>query len=139
MKYILFFTLLLIISTTKSQTFDLEITITNINTISGNIIIGIFNSEDTFLKKGEDCGLYSIKVLKNIETITINSLPKGDYAISLYHDINSDKKCNTNIIKIPTEPYAFSNNYKPRFTKPSFNNCKILLNQNTSIVLKLIE
>ena len=117
----------------------LKPTIENINSIEGYIKIGIFDKEEFFLKKGKAFKKYSIKVTKNSETIVIDNLPKGNYAISLYHDKNSDGICNLNILGIPKEPYGFSNNFKPRFTAPDFNDCKFELLKDLSIAIKLIK
>lgn len=43
-------------------------------------------------------------------TITFAGLPEGEYAIKMFHDVNSDGKMNTNPFGMPTEPFAFSNN-----------------------------
>lgn len=42
--------------------------------------------------------------------ITFADLPEGEYAIKMFHDVNSDGKMNTNPFGMPTEPFAFSNN-----------------------------
>jgi uncharacterized protein (DUF2141 family) len=47
-------------------------------------------------------------------------LPKGKYAISIFHDTNEDGELSTNFIGIPKEPYGFSNNPKAKFGPPSF-------------------
>lgn len=72
------------------------------------------------------------------ESIVIKDLPKGTYAVSLYHDVNSDKTCNLNFFGIPKEPYAFSNNFKPKFSAPKFKDCQFELNSNKSITIQLL-
>jgi len=69
---------------------------------------------------------------------TFKDLPDGEYAVAIFHDKNSDKICNTNFLGIPKEGYGFSKNFKPRLSSPSFNDCKIDLNSNMSITIKLI-
>ncbi len=121
------------------QNTEVTLTIKNIKTIRGNIVIGVFDSKKTFLKKGKEFKTYTLKVTKNEESIVLTGLPDGDYAISIFHDVNSDNKCNTNIIGIPTEPYGFSNNFKPKLFKPSFNDCKIKRTDNGPITIKLLD
>ena len=36
------------------ETVDMQITITNINSIKGNVEIGLFNNSNTFLQKGKE-------------------------------------------------------------------------------------
>lgn len=109
---------------------ELTINISNIETFKGELIIGVFNTDETFLKNGEAIKLYSIAADSAEENIVIKDLPKGEYAISLYHDENSDNICNLNFMGIPKEGYGFSNNIKPKFSAPSFKDCKFSLLEN---------
>lgn len=122
----------------SSDTPELTINISNIKTLKGEIIIGVFNKEATFLKDNAAIKNYTITVNKSTETLVIKNLPKGDYAVSLYHDENSDNECNLNFLGIPKEGYGFSNNIKPKFSAPSYKDCKFSLLENTvlNIVLR---
>lgn len=56
-------------------------------------------------------------------TFQFQDLPYGEYAIAIYQDVNGNGKLDTGTIGIPTEPFAFSNNFKPRWGGPSFEKC----------------
>ena len=122
----------------QSQTFDLNVEINNIKQKTGNIEVVIYNSPNDFLIKGKALKKYSIKVNNTTSNIAIKGLPKGNYAIAVYHDINSDKKFNTNFVGIPVESYGFSNNCKPLLSKPSFEDCMIDIENSTSICIALL-
>jgi uncharacterized protein (DUF2141 family) len=121
-----------------SQTFNLELTVTNIKTVKGEIIVAIFNNENSFLKENKEFKKYKIKINNYSEKYTVSNLPKGKYAISLFHDENSDKVCNLNFLGIPKEGYGFSNNFTPILSAPTFEECVIDLQNNTSMNIKLI-
>lgn len=112
--------------------------VTNIKNLKGEIKIGLYNNKASFPKKEYMYKSVTMKVSNASETYTIKDLPKGDYAVALFHDKNSDGICNTNFLGIPEEGYGFSKNYKPILSVPSFNNCRINLNDNMQIVIKLI-
>ena len=133
--------LLFVISADSPQpeTFDLKIVVTNINKLAGNIEMGVFNNQKSFLKKGREYKTYSQKVTNDTMVFLLNDIIKDNYAISIYHDINSDKECNLNFLGIPKEPYGFSRNYKPIISKPSFDDCKINVSQDISIVIELLD
>ncbi len=116
----------------------LTINVTNIEILKGDIIIGVFDKEHNFLKDGSAIKTYSIRVEENTETIVINDLPTGDYAISIYHDENSDNTCNMNFLGIPKEGYGFSNNFKPKFSAPNYSDCKFMLSKDLKLTIKLI-
>jgi uncharacterized protein (DUF2141 family) len=62
-------------------------------------------------------------------TTTAENLPTGTYAIAVYQDLNDNKKIDKNILGIPTEPFAFSNNVRPVVSAPTFQQCRILVDK----------
>ncbi len=117
----------------------LTIKVSNIEKIKGEIKIGVFNTGTNFLKEGHAIKNYSIKVENSTAVLTIKDLPKGEYAITMYHDQNSDNVCNRNFIGIPKEPYGFSNNIKPSMSAPKYEDCKFDLTENKTLHIKLIN
>lgn len=139
-KVLLYILVLLLLALfPNKKTVDLEVTVRNIIEKSGNIELAVFDNPRLFIKKNKALRNYSRIVKGDTLVFSINALNKGEYAISLYHDINSDKECNLTILGIPKEPYGFSNNVKPRFNKPKFKDCKIKLKENTSIDIELLR
>ena len=135
--YRLLLCFLLLSSVVSSQNPQLVIKVQNIEVLEGNIRIGIFNTSEKFLKQGSTYKNYLIAVNNTTESIIIDDLPKGEYAIMMYHDKNNDGKLNQNIVGVPKEPFGFSNNVKPKFAKPSFEECKFSLSTNRVIYVKL--
>jgi len=131
MRTILFTTVtfLLIFSTSsfaqKSNTsVGITINVTNIQSNKGNIRIGLYKSEQDFLKKIHKS--ISTKASEDGVQVTFKNLEPGEYAISLYHDKDNNNKLNT-FLKIPTEPYGVSNNKKERFGPPQWKNARFTL------------
>lgn len=50
-----------------------------------------------------------------------NDLPEGRYAVSIGHDVNGNKKVDTNVFGIPTEQWGVSNNIRPSLRAPRFD------------------
>jgi uncharacterized protein (DUF2141 family) len=121
-----------------SQTYNLTISIPNLNSREGEIQIGIYNRKDAFPLVDKQYKVFYVKVDKFTGSYIVKDLPKGEYAVALMHDENADKICNTNFLGIPKEGYGFSKNVKPILSAPSFDDCKFYLNQNMSITIKLI-
>ena len=65
-----------------------------------------------------------------------NDLPFGVYAIAFHHDEDNDGKMNRNFLGIPTEGYGFSNNPKIYTGPPTFDESKIIL-QNDVLTIKV--
>ncbi len=139
MKNLITLLFLMLAQIAYSQTFNLSITVKNIEKVKGNIIISVYNKPEKFLQKDEAFKTLSVKVGKTTETCVFKDLPKGEYAIALFHDKNSDGKCNRNFLGIPKEGYGFSKNIKPSISAPIFEDCKIELNKNKTITIELIN
>ena len=135
--YTLLLYFLLSVYVTPIENPQLTLNIDNIEVVDGYIRIGIFNASDTFLKKGSTFKNYKIAVEDSTATIIIDDLPKGEYAFILYHDKNNDGKMNRKFIGIPKEPYGFSNNVRPKLSKPTFEECKFLLDDNLVMQITL--
>lgn len=59
--------------------------------------------------------------------VEFTDLPYGDYAVSVLHDENGNKKMDYNLVGMPKEGYCFSNNYRPTFKNPSFRQAGFFL------------
>ena len=138
MKYMMVICIAFLGQSLYSQTYDLDISITGIKKPEGKIQIGLYNNKESFPNVDEQYKLFYIDANEFSGVYTIKDLPKGEYAVAIFHDKNSDMICNTNFLGIPKEGYGFSNNIKPRLSTPSFNDCKIYLNNNIQITIKLI-
>ena len=140
MKKIFYTTLLVTLSfiATKAQN-SLTVYISNIEKAKGNLEIGLFNSEKGFLKDGSQFLKKKIKASGNTAKYTFSNLPKGNYAVAIFHDENLNSKCDTNFMGIPTEGFGFSNNYRPKISAPKFEQTKVYVENNKSIGIKLIN
>lgn len=135
----IFLFIYLLLGNVPAETHNLTVTIDNIKSMEGTIEIGLYNKGEKFLEEGHALRVVSIKVKENSETILIKDLPKGTYAISLYHDKNSNGKCDRNFLGIPKEPYGFSNHFIPKFSAPTFKDCIFDLRSDHSMTIKLIH
>ena len=117
---------------------DLAVTIPNIKEHKGEIVIGIFDSREKFPKAEQDYRQLRFPVQANQSSFVIKDIQLRNCAVAIYHDQNSDGKCNLNFLGIPKEGYGFSNNVKPRFRAPAYESCKINLQESANITVKLI-
>ncbi|WP_316839233.1 DUF2141 domain-containing protein [Pedobacter gandavensis] len=138
MKSILIILLVFTLQFSYAQKGPLKITVTNINHLEGNIQVSLYNSKASFIKKGKEYKTMTRAVKSATETFTFNDLPQGEYAVALYHDENSDGKCNTNFLGIPKEGYAFSRNFAPKLAAPKFEDTKFKQEQSSNMVIRMI-
>lgn len=110
------------------------VNVSNINNIEGHIHIGLYNDADVFLIEGEEFIIIRTKVTSNEINIPIDSLEAGSYAVSLFHDVNSNNQIEKNFFGIPKEPYGFSKNFKPLFRAPKFSECSFDYNGEEQVI-----
>ena len=68
------------------------------------------------------------------------SIPFGSYAVAIYQDVNGNGKLDKGMFGIPSEPFAFSNNFRPKFGGPSFDKCKFdLTKDNLALNIEMIN
>ena len=121
----LFFSLLF--SSSMLLANDLTITVTDIQGDEGEILIGLYNTNDeTFAD-----------VTKYYVTTTFKELPKGSYAVAVIHDANKNGKIDTNLVGLPTEGYGFSNNLRFMLRGATFEESQFELNKDKTIVVKM--
>lgn len=64
-------------------------------------------------------------------------LPSGVYAISGFYDKNGNGKLDRNFVGKPKEPVGFSNNIRPKFGPPKFDECSFSMYQTTNLIINL--
>ena len=106
----------------EKQSHTVTVTISGMNVDSGNVYVGIYDSEATFLETPYKGAI--AKVSKKKATAIFRGLEKGVYAVSVFHDENNNKKMDTNFIGIPKEPTGCSNGAKGFMGPPKYKNAK---------------
>jgi uncharacterized protein (DUF2141 family) len=114
-------------SFTIQSTSKLTVIVNNIDKPSGEVRVALYNSENTFLDPKKFVAVKSMAVGTNTSvTLEFSNLPYGNYAVTTYHDINSNRKLDQNTFGIPEEPYDMTN-LKVKWRKPTFNEVKFAL------------
>ena len=70
-------------------------------------------------------------------TLRFEDIPAGTYAIDMYQDLNSNDNLDSTFLRIPKEPFGFSNNTPVRFGPPSFEKSSFEVTGNLSVEVKL--
>jgi uncharacterized protein (DUF2141 family) len=139
MKKILLTILILftaILSTSaQKETFNLTINIAGLSSDKGSLLVGVYNTKESFLKKPFESDI--IKIINKKSIITFKNIPKGAYAVSFIHDENDNKKLDTNFIGIPKEDFGCSNNAQGFMGPPKYEDAKFQLTENKTINIKI--
>lgn len=116
---------------------QLELSVSNIDPAEGELYIAVYDNEKAFLNADEAVLVEKIAVQAATESLTLPALAEGEYAISIFHDLNGNARLDLNAMGIPQEPYGFSNNAMGRFGPPKFKQAKFKLEGDMKIEVKL--
>jgi uncharacterized protein (DUF2141 family) len=62
-------------------------------------------------------------------------VPDGTYAVSVAHDLNGNKKIDTNFVGIPTEAWGVSGNVRPTLRAPRFDEAAFRVESGKDVTL----
>lgn len=110
---------------------SLELKVSNIKETEGTIFIGIFADEKAWKDLEHTHGLKAEPSTEG-SSATIELKP-GEYAASVYQDLNDDGECNREgLMRKPVEPFGFSNNVRPRLGVPGWNRVKFTVDEDST-------
>jgi uncharacterized protein (DUF2141 family) len=111
----------------KAQKPEFKLQLSNLKKNPSNVYVAFFKKGSDFPKdEAVTIGKVFKSSGKGTDTVIWTDIPANEYAIAIFQDLNGNGKIDTNLIGYPTEPFAFSNNFKPRFSAPKFNDCKFV-------------
>lgn len=127
-------------ATATCETGSIAVKIDNLRNLNqGKLLVGVFE-EAKCTKKGRvdydtmDDALHiqQVDVTSNSLDVKFDSVPHGEYAVCALHDMDGNRKLNTNFIGIPREDIAMSNNVSGGpMGGPKWGITKVVLNSNT--------
>jgi uncharacterized protein (DUF2141 family) len=123
---------------TVAPSSGLEVKFDGVRDAQGQVCLSLFSGPTDFPKATSPdfvvkrCAPASTKGT-SISLGDLNLKP-GNYAITAFHDANSDSKLNKGAFGIPEEGFGFSNNPEIGFSAPSFDDTKFKVPNTPSMV-----
>lgn len=120
------FSLFLTLNLSAQEKANLTITFKGISEKKGELFIGIYE-KDNFLRQPTHGKTVAVNADKNV--VTFEGLPHGEYAVSVFHDLNGNKQFDMDEYGAPAEPWVMSGNVKPN-AMPIFEDAKIVFDDS---------
>jgi uncharacterized protein (DUF2141 family) len=119
---------------------DLLVSVENVGSDNGNVIVAVSSDVDGFPKNAfakKTVSASARDATGRVQTV-FQGLPEQNYAVIAFHDADSNGTLNTNVIGIPVEAYGFSGNGKTKRGPPSFKDAAIpVAGNSTSVSIRL--
>lgn len=118
---------------------NLRVVATNVKSNQGKLYVRVYDKKDDWLS-------YRYRTQKSVavagnrtdDTVTVELLlPAGEYALSVFQDVNDNGKLEHNFIGMPREPAGLSNNVRPRFVPPKYKDAKFAVTVGTLVEQKI--
>ena len=121
------------IAQNRPQVGTLTVNVSNVQHRVGNLK-AVLQNRSTFLTP-QFIACIEIHPTENREQMIFNNLPFGEYAVMIYHDLNTNDIFDRNLMGYPREPFAVSNNlHILKLLRPSFDSVKITLSSSEMAV-----
>ncbi len=102
----------------------IRVTITGAGSTEGTFEVSLFNSAESFMKEP-----YLQEVGTPLEDGSVSAefdgLVEGEYAVVVVHDSNGNGKFDSGFLGFGAEAYGFSNNVRPWFGWPAFEDVMV--------------
>lgn len=106
---------------TEKGSAELTVIVTGVKHAEGKISITLVKQAQDWLKSTDNVVHRYVPVNQHQVTTTFEQIPSGIYAVSVYHDENSNGHIDLRAFSIPKEGYGFSGNADTIFGPPDFN------------------
>ena len=115
----------------------LTVEVGNVTEAKGQIRIAVYD-EETWLDTERWIAAQRIPAQAVGNVTATFELPSGTYAVAVLHDLNANGKMDYRFLRLPKEPYGFSNGVVPRLGPPAFEDAKFILgDEGTSVGIEL--
>ena len=148
LRIILAIVLLVVVFSSVTQAQDvvaptLEVRVEGIRSDKGGELgLAVFNSRTGYpihIEHAYEAEWFKLQVGMGAVDAVFDSLPAGEYAVSVVHDVNGNRLLERSKLGFPKEGVGFSNDQKVRLSAPKFDKCKFTLSEgeNKKIVIQL--
>lgn len=117
-----------------SATASVTVVVSGLVSTESVVKLNFYNDPKKFLKHGQQTFRLEVKPNGKNEISVPVELAKGEWAVALTQDTNNNGRLDKNMLGIPTEPFAFSNNVRPHFSAPNFEECKFTVDGPGKVV-----
>jgi uncharacterized protein (DUF2141 family) len=100
---------------------ELTVNVTGLIAPYGSVGCSLFSAEAGFPMDNSRAETEWVPVSGDSVTCRFKEVLPGKFAVSVAHDVNGNRKVDTNFFGLPTEQWGVSNNVRPSLRAPRFN------------------
>lgn len=114
---------------------DIHVTVENLSAGKGKLYTSLCLQQHFMQGR---CNFEIIKKVEHdTEFIVFNNITPGNYAVSIFYDVNENEKLDSSLFGIPEEPTGVSQNVIGKNGPPAFKDAKFIVEENKKIALTI--
>ncbi|MGB0854205.1 MAG: DUF2141 domain-containing protein [Pikeienuella sp.] len=106
---------------------DLSVNVASVRNDTGMILIALHDGAEGFPGTRKPIAVQSVPAKQGGVRVVFGDLAPGTYATTLFHDENGDGALDSNLVGMPTEGIAFSNDATGSFGPASFDDAAFVM------------
>lgn len=102
-------------------TTTLTVVVAGLESDAGTVALALYDSPAAYRELEEAARKARLEIVDGACRWVVEDLPAGDYALSVYHDVNDNGELDKGAFGVPREPYGFSNDERGRMGPPGWD------------------
>ncbi len=116
----------------------LTVIVTGADQPKGQIGAALYASAEGFPNKQEKAAQTSVRPrTAPVDSFVFKGLTAGRYAVSVFHDQNSNTKLDANLFGVPKEPWGTTGTVRPRMRAPRFEEAAFNVTTDTRVEIRV--
>jgi len=111
---------------------ELLVAVTGVRSAAGEVGCALFAAASDFPSGTGSAAQWRPAQASGV-TCRFDGLKPGVYAVAVFHDVNGNRRTDTNLVGIPTEDYGFSNNARPAMRAPRFDEAAVQVKEGAPV------
>lgn len=113
-----------------------EVIIEDVEERGGELVVALYQTKATWLKVDQAARVQTVPARRGRAQVAFDALPAGEYAVSVIHDVNKNRKLDMKWFPIPrpAEGAAVSNDANASFGPPKYDDARIAVKEPKKIV-----
>jgi uncharacterized protein (DUF2141 family) len=103
---------------------ELTVTVSGVTSEKGEIGCALFPGAEGFPMDGSKAARVWLKAKPGSVECKFDNLQPGFFAVAVSHDLNGNRKTDTNFVGMPKEDWGVSNNVRPKLRAPRFEEAR---------------
>jgi len=125
-----------LLATAQAAAAELQVNVTGIRSATGQVGCALYASERGFPMEPAVAAQRWLPADPAGVQCRFEALAPGVYAVAVSHDLNGNRRTDTNLVGLPTEDWGVSNNIRPSLRAPRFEEAAV---QVAAEPLRIIE